>query len=84
MRPIGRRDRVGGPPEFVPPGAGVLVDPEDEDALVDALQAAASLPRPNDAAREAAERHDVRAQVALIEALLGRAAPAAAGAVAAP
>ena len=76
--------RVGGPPEFVPPGAGVLVDPEDEDALVDALQAAASLPRPNDAAREAAERHDVRAQVALIEALLGRAAPAAAGAVAAP
>ena len=76
--------RVGGPPEFVPPGAGVLVDPEDEDALVDALQAAASLPRPNDAAREAAERHDVRAQVARIEALLGRAAPAAAGAVATP
>ena len=76
--------RVGGPPEFVPPGAGILVDPEDETAIVDALEAAARLPRPNDAAREAAERHDIRAQVARIEALLGRAAPAAAGAVATP
>ncbi len=27
--------RVGGPPEFVPEGAGVLVDPEDEEALVE-------------------------------------------------
>ena len=34
--------RVGGPPEFVPEGAGVLVDPEDEDALVAALRAAAA------------------------------------------
>ena len=76
--------RVGGPPEFVPPGAGILVDPEDETAIVDALEAAARLPRPNDAAREAAERHDIRTQVARIEALLGRAAPAAAGAVATP
>src|SRR4030095_9032563 len=31
----------GGPPEFVPPTAGVLVDPEDEDALVAALSTAA-------------------------------------------
>ena len=76
--------RVGGPPEFVPPRAGILVDPEDEDALVDALEAAAALPRPNEAAREAAEDHDVRTQVARIEALLGRVAPAAAGAVATP
>ena len=76
--------RVGGPPEFVLPGAGVLVDPEDEDALVDALEAAAALPRPNEAAREAAEDHDVRTQLARIEALLGRVAPAAAGAVATP
>ena len=76
--------RVGGPPEFVPPGAGMLVDPEDETAIVDALEAAARLPRPNDTAREAAERHDIRAQVARIEALLGRVAPAAAGAVATP
>jgi glycosyltransferase involved in cell wall biosynthesis len=75
---------VGGPPEFVPPGAGVLVDPADGEALVDALEEAARLPRPNEAARAAAERHDVRAQVARIEALLGRVAPAAAGAVAVP
>ncbi len=53
---------VGGPPEFVAPGAGVLVDPADEDALLDALRTAALLPRPNLAAREVAERHDVRLQ----------------------
>ena len=33
VRPLGRRDAVGGPPEFVPPEAGVLVDPIDVDAL---------------------------------------------------
>jgi glycosyltransferase involved in cell wall biosynthesis len=73
---------IGGPPEFVPPGAGVLVEPEDEDALVAALRAAAALPRPNEAGRAAAERHDVRRQVTRIEAVLERAAgaPAAAGA----
>lgn len=73
--------RVGGPAELVPPAAGVLVDPEDEEALAAALAAAASLPRPNDAARAAAEAHDVRVQVERIEALLERAAgaPAAAG-----
>ena len=66
----------------MPAGAGVLVDPEDEDALVAALSAAAVLSRPNDAARVAAEAHDVRLQVERIEALLERAAgaPAAAGA----
>jgi glycosyltransferase involved in cell wall biosynthesis len=73
--------RVGGPPEFVPPGAGVLVDPADEDALVEALEEASRLPRPNPMAREAAERHDVLVQVARIEDVLRRAAPAAAGAV---
>jgi glycosyltransferase involved in cell wall biosynthesis len=74
--------RVGGPPEFVPPEAGVLVDPEDEDALVAALATAGALPRPNPAARAAARRHDVRLQVERIEALLEHAAgaPAAAGA----
>ena len=36
--------RIGGPPEFVPPEAGVLVDPVDEDALVDALRTAAARP----------------------------------------
>lgn len=66
--------RVGGPPEFVPPEAGVLVDPEDDDALAAALAAAAALPRPNDAARAAAARHDVRLQAERVEELLARAA----------
>jgi len=66
--------RIGGPPEFVPPGAGVLVDPEDEDALADALRAAAALPVPNPAARAAAEGHDVRLQAARVEEILLRAA----------
>ena len=65
---------VGGPPEFVPAAAGVLVDPEDDDALVEALAAAAVLPRPNEAGRAAALEHDVRVQVERIEALLERAA----------
>jgi glycosyltransferase involved in cell wall biosynthesis len=66
--------RIGGPPEFVPPGAGVLVDPVDEDALVDALRSAAALPCPNPAARAAAEAHDVRRQAERVEAILERAA----------
>jgi glycosyltransferase involved in cell wall biosynthesis len=65
--------RVGGPPEFVPPGAGILVDPEDEGALVAALRAAAALPVPNPAARAAAEQHDVRRQAERIEAILEQA-----------
>ena len=65
--------RVGGPPEFVPPGAGVLVDPTDEDALADALRTAAALPVPNEAARAAAEAHDVRLQAARVEEILLRA-----------
>ena len=66
--------RIGGPPEFVPPEAGVLVDPADEDALVAALQSAAEFPCPNPAARAAAEAHDVRAQAEKLEAILLRAA----------
>jgi glycosyltransferase involved in cell wall biosynthesis len=65
--------RVGGPPEFVPPEAGVLVDPTDEDELVAALARAASLPTANTAGREAAAGHDVRQQAARIEAILERA-----------
>jgi glycosyltransferase involved in cell wall biosynthesis len=72
--------RVGGPPEFVPEGAGILVDPENEDALVAALAAVAALPRPNDAARSAAAGHDIRLQAARIEAVLERAAGAPAAA----
>src|SRR5256885_1030478 len=52
--------RIGGPPEFVPPDAGVLVDPVDDAALLAGLRAAAAMPRPNAAARSAAEEHDVR------------------------
>jgi glycosyltransferase involved in cell wall biosynthesis len=66
--------RIGGPPEFVPPEAGVLVDPADIDALTDALRRAAALPRPNEAARAAAEEHDVRRQAQKVEAVLERAA----------
>jgi glycosyltransferase involved in cell wall biosynthesis len=66
--------RIGGPPEFVPPEAGVLVDPLDVDALAAAMREAAALPRPNDAARAAAAEHDVRRQAERIEALLSRAA----------
>ena len=65
---------VGGQPEFVTPEAGVLVDPLDDDALVAALSAAAALPRPNLAGREATAAHDVRLQAERVEAILLRAA----------
>jgi glycosyltransferase involved in cell wall biosynthesis len=66
--------REGGPPEFVSPGSGVLVDPTAEGELVAALDTAAALPRPNHAAREAAEAHDIRLQAARVEEILSRAA----------
>jgi len=66
--------RVGGPPEFVPLDAGVLVDPEDEDELLAALRTAAALPVPNEAARAAAESHDVRRQAERVESILATAA----------
>jgi glycosyltransferase involved in cell wall biosynthesis len=66
--------RIGGPPEFVPPEAGVLVDPLDVDALVRGLEQAAALPCPNEAAREATDEHDDRGQAERIEAILSRAA----------
>ena len=68
---------VGGPPEFVPPEARRPVDPLDVAALAEAMRAAARLPRPNQAARAAAEHHDVRLQAERIEAVLERAAGAA-------
>jgi glycosyltransferase involved in cell wall biosynthesis len=64
---------VGGPPEFVPPEAGVLVDPLDERAIADGLRRAASLPTPNPAARAAAERHDVNEQARRVEDILAKA-----------
>ncbi len=66
--------RVGGPPEFVAPGTGVLVDPLDEEAIAAGLREAAALPRPNEAARAAAAGHDVNRQAERIEAILQRAA----------
>jgi glycosyltransferase involved in cell wall biosynthesis len=66
--------RIGGPPEFVPVEAGVLVDPRDVDALTEALRLAAALPCPNAAARAAAEPHDVREQARRVEQVLERAA----------
>ncbi len=68
--------KVGGPPEFVPPEAGVLVDPLDADGLAAALGAAAELPSPNPAARAAAAEHDVRVQAARMAGILERAADA--------
>jgi glycosyltransferase involved in cell wall biosynthesis len=67
--------KVGGPPEFVPPQAGILVDPLDENAIAAALREAAQLPSPNPAARAAAERHDVNEQARRVEAILLAAAP---------
>jgi glycosyltransferase involved in cell wall biosynthesis len=65
--------RIGGPPEFVRGQAGVLVDPTDLDDLERGLRAAASLPRPNEAARAAAAEHDVRRQAEKVERLLEQA-----------
>jgi glycosyltransferase involved in cell wall biosynthesis len=71
--------RIGGPPEFVPPGAGVLVDPVDEDALVRALESAAGLPCPNEVGRAAAAEHSVSLQGERIERVLERAVARSAG-----
>ena len=65
--------RIGGPPEFVAPDAGLLIDPADEDALAEALRSAAAFPSPNQAARAAAEPYDVRLQAEKVEAILARA-----------
>jgi len=65
--------RMGGPVEFVPPGAGVLVDPLDDAAITAALEAAVRLGAPNAAAREAAARHDVRLKARRVEELLEQA-----------
>jgi glycosyltransferase involved in cell wall biosynthesis len=66
--------RVGGPPEFVPLEAGVLVDPLDEEAIAAGLREAASRPVPNEQARAAAERHSVSEQARRVEEILLRAA----------
>jgi glycosyltransferase involved in cell wall biosynthesis len=65
---------VGGPPEFVTPEAGVLVDPQDPAALPHAMELAAGKPTPNEAARRVAAEHDVKRQAARMAAVLERAA----------
>jgi glycosyltransferase involved in cell wall biosynthesis len=61
--------RIGGPPEFVPPEAGVLVDPTDLDALERGLRGAAALP-----AVAAAAAHNVTRQASRVEEILLKAA----------
>jgi glycosyltransferase involved in cell wall biosynthesis len=65
--------REGGPPEFVSPEAGVLVDPLDVGAIADGLARAAELPSPNPAARDAAKGHDARLQAERMAAVLASA-----------
>ncbi len=65
--------RIGGPPEFVPVEAGVLVDPLDVGEIARALEIAAAFPVPNEAARAAAAEHDVRRQAERVEEILQRA-----------
>lgn len=67
---------VGGPPEFVTPEAGALVDPLDVEAIRAGLERAAALPVPNAAARAAAAEHAVDRQVERMEAVLRAAAGA--------
>ena len=62
--------RNGGPPEFVTPQAGVLVDPLSTGAILEGLGTAAAMPSPNPAAREAAEPHGVDRQAERVEAVL--------------
>jgi glycosyltransferase involved in cell wall biosynthesis len=66
--------QVGGPPEFVTPEAGVLVDPKRETSILEGLRRAVELPCPNDAGRAAAAAHDIRRQAEKVEAILERAA----------
>jgi glycosyltransferase involved in cell wall biosynthesis len=65
--------RVGGPPEFVSPEAGILVDPLHVGELSRALDAATAFPVPNDAARAAAAEHDLSRQAERVEQILVRA-----------
>jgi glycosyltransferase involved in cell wall biosynthesis len=66
--------KAGGPPEFVTPEAGVLVDPSDVADIAAGLERAAALPAPNEAARLAASLHDVQTQTARISGVLRQAA----------
>jgi glycosyltransferase involved in cell wall biosynthesis len=62
--------RVGGPPEFVTPACGALVDPTSVESIADGLRKAAALPSPNVASRREASLHDVRVQAQRISRIL--------------
>jgi glycosyltransferase involved in cell wall biosynthesis len=62
--------RFGGPAELVTAETGVLVDPGTVESIQAGLERAATLPRPNPAARKVAEAHDVRVQAERIAKLL--------------
>jgi len=59
---VGRRNEDRRSARVVPPEAGVLADPVDEDSLAMRCAIAAALPSPNPAAPAAAEMHDVSLQ----------------------
>jgi glycosyltransferase involved in cell wall biosynthesis len=61
---------VGGPPEFVTPEAGALVDPLDTGSIRAGLEHAASLGTPNPAARAVASDHALDRQVERMERVL--------------
>ena len=67
--------RIGGPPEFVPPEAGVLVDPLDVDGLADALRdrGRAAVPEPR-RARSGRGARRAQSRPGRVEAILERAA----------
>ena len=62
--------RIGGPPEFVTPEVGVLVDPVDVESISEGLARASELPVPNPAARRLAADHDVKRQAARVAEIL--------------
>jgi glycosyltransferase involved in cell wall biosynthesis len=64
---------VGGPPEFVTPASGVLVDPTSVESIREGLERVTALASPNTAAREAASEHDVRLQAARVAHVLSEA-----------
>jgi glycosyltransferase involved in cell wall biosynthesis len=66
--------RIGGPPEFVTPEAGVLIDPLDVTSIASGMREAAALGTPNEAARAAAATHDLREQARRVEEVLESAA----------
>jgi glycosyltransferase involved in cell wall biosynthesis len=66
---------IGGPPEFVTPSAGILIDPTDQAAISQALSDATTYPTPNPAAREAASLHNATTQATRMAQVLQQALP---------